>query len=360
MIELQNLHLAYGQHVILKDITTTIKDGDVISIIGGSGAGKSSLIRCINMLAQPTGGKIILDGEDITSPDCDVNQATQKIGMVFQDFKLFEHLTAIENIMLAPMDIKGMKKQEAYDLAISLLTRVGLKGRALYYPDELSGGQKQRVAIARTLAMDPEIILFDEPTNALDADMRTEVEEVIADLAATDKTLLIVTHELDFARSIAKRVFFMEDGEICEDGTPEQIFEHPQDARTRRFIFRSRMLDLAIDSDEIDLYGMLGRMKAFLKKYEHTAAQECLLSVICDELIAPVAAAGHIGEMRVKLICSSTKSAHMMMVQFPMLKDDPLKEPYVDELNLKLLEHYAEYIFSHTLPEGGYEVCVQM
>nr|AHF25283.1 ABC transporter [uncultured bacterium Contig178] len=252
MIELKNLKKSYETSTPLKDVNVVIRDGDVISVIGPSGAGKSTLIRCINMLERPTGGQILLNGEDITAPGYDLSQARRKMGMVFQSFNLFGHLTVIENLMLAQIDILKRPKQEAYDKGIELLKRVGLSGRESQYPDELSGGQKQRVAIARTLAMDPDVILLDEPTSALDPTMVGEVQAVIRDLAKTGKTMMIVTHEMSFARAICNRVFYVDEGGIYEDGTPEQIFDHPEKELTRRFIQRLKVLEITIDGERFD------------------------------------------------------------------------------------------------------------
>ena len=255
MIELIHLEKKYENATPLKDVNAVIQNGDVISVIGPSGTGKSTLIRCINMLERPTGGKILLDGVDITAKDYDVTQARRRMGMVFQSFNLFGHLTVIENLMMAPMDILKKSKQEAYDTGVDLLKRVGLSGRELQYPDQLSGGQKQRVAIARTLAMDPDVILLDEPTSALDPTMVGEVQAVIRDLAGSGKTMLIVTHEMRFARAICNRVFYMDQGGIYEDGTPEQVFDNPQREGTRRFIQQLKVLELTVDSDAFDFIG---------------------------------------------------------------------------------------------------------
>lgn len=252
MIELKHLEKSYGNSTPLKDVNVVIHDGDVISVIGPSGAGKSTLIRCINMLERPTGGQILLDGEDITSRDFDLTLARRRMGMVFQSFNLFGHLTVIENLMLAQIDILKRSKQEAYDTGVELLKRVGLSGRESQYPDELSGGQKQRVAIARTLAMDPDVILLDEPTSALDPTMVGEVQSVIRDLARSGKTMMIVTHEMSFARAICNRVFYVDEGGIYEDGTPEQIFEHPKKELTRRFIHRLKVLEFTVECGRFD------------------------------------------------------------------------------------------------------------
>ena len=207
MIKIEHLRKEYPNVTPLKDVSVEINDGDVISVIGPSGTGKSTLLRCINLLEKPTSGHITIDGQEITDPKCNVPMLRRKMGMVFQGFNLFGHLTVIENIMLAPMDLLGKSKQEAYDTGMQLLRTVGLAEKALNYPDELSGGQKQRIAIARTLAMDPDVILLDEPTSALDPTMVGEVQAVIRDLAKTGKTMMIVTHEMGFARAISNRVF---------------------------------------------------------------------------------------------------------------------------------------------------------
>ena len=256
MIELVHLEKKYENVVPLADVNAVINDGEVISIIGPSGTGKSTLIRCIDMLERPTGGKIILNGENICAPGYDVTKVHRRMGMVFQSFNLFGHLNVIENIMRAQIDILKRPKEDAYETGIQLLRRVGLADKENNYPDELSGGQKQRVAIARTLAMDPEVIMFDEPTSALDPTMVGEVQAVIRDLTTMGKTMLIVTHEMNFARAICNRVFYMDQGGIYEDGTPEQIFENPKRERTKRFIRKLRVLELKADDPYFDYAGM--------------------------------------------------------------------------------------------------------
>ena len=255
MIEIMHLEKKYDNVVPLKDVNTLIRDGDVISVIGPSGTGKSTLLRCINMLERPTGGKILVDGIDITDPQYDVTQIRRRMGMVFQSFNLFGHLTVIENLMMAPMDILKKSKEEAYETGIALLKRVGLADREHQYPDMLSGGQKQRVAIARTLAMDPDVILLDEPTSALDPAMVGEVQAVIRDMAGMGKTMMIVTHEMNFARAICNRVFYLDQGGIYEEGTPEEIFDDPQKDLTRRFIQKLKVMELIIDSQDYDFIG---------------------------------------------------------------------------------------------------------
>ena len=257
MIEIKHLRKEFDDDTIpLKDINVTINKGDIISIIGPSGTGKSTLLRCINMLTEPTSGSIIVDGQDITERGCNLNEVRKHMGMVFQSFNLFGHLTVIENIMNPQITLLKRSRQEAYDKAMYLLQSVGLASKVFNYPDELSGGQQQRIAIARTLAMDPDIILFDEPTSALDPSMIGEVQSVIKLLANTGRTMMIVTHEMDFARKISNRILFMYDGEIYEEGTPKEIFENPKKEMTRKFIQRLSSLTYRIDSTEFDIEAM--------------------------------------------------------------------------------------------------------
>ncbi|MBQ9325465.1 MAG: amino acid ABC transporter ATP-binding protein [Clostridia bacterium] len=266
MIKIEHLKKEYPNITPLKDVSVEIHDGDVIAVIGPSGTGKSTLLRCMNLLEKPTAGRIWVNDTEITDRKCDISKVRQKMGMVFQSFNLFSHLTVIENIMLSPMDLLGKSKQEAYDEGMRLLRIVGLAEKALNYPDELSGGQKQRIAIARTLAMDPDVILLDEPTSALDPTMVGEVQAVIRTLAKTGKTMMIVTHEMQFARTIANRIFYMDEGGIYEDGTPEQIFEHPRRENTRRFIRKLKVLELTIASRDYDFLGMAGEIEAYCHK----------------------------------------------------------------------------------------------
>lgn len=263
MISVQHIRKEYPNAVPLKDLSVEINKGDVIAVIGPSGTGKSTLLRCINMLDPPTSGSITIDGEEITAKGCKVHLVRRKMGMVFQSFNLFSHLSVIENIMKGPVELRGLSRQEAYDRGMALLRQVGLADRALNFPDELSGGQKQRVAIARTLAMEPEIILFDEPTSALDPTMVGEVLAVIKQLAKQGLTMMIVTHEMQFAREVSNRVFYMDEGGIYEDGTPEQIFDHPGRENTRRFIQRLKAYDVTIRSRDFDFIAINTALEAF-------------------------------------------------------------------------------------------------
>lgn len=237
MIEVQHLKKNYGEKEILKDISETVDKGQVISIIGPSGAGKSTFLRCLNVLETPTAGKVIFEGKDLTHiNEKELDELREKMGMVFQNFNLFPNMNVIENIKLAPMKIKNMGNDEATKVAMSLLEQVGLKNIANQYPASLSGGQQQRVAIARALAMDPEVMLFDEPTSALDPEMVGEVLKTMHDLADSGMTMVIVTHEMGFAREVSDQVWFMADGYVKEVGSPEEIFDHPKTKRAQDFL----------------------------------------------------------------------------------------------------------------------------
>lgn len=278
MISIQHLKKTYPDATPLVDVNAEIKKGEVISVIGPSGTGKSTLLRCINLLEKPTEGKIFIDGEEITAKGCKVHLIRRKMGMVFQSFNLFNNMTVIENIMEGPVKLLGKSRQEAYDRGLKLLRQVGLEERALHYPDELSGGQKQRVAIARTLAMDPEIILFDEPTSALDPTMVGEVLAVIRNLAKQGLTMMIVTHEMKFARDVSTRVFYMDRGGIYEDGTPEQIFDNPQRERTKAFIRKLKVFSCKFNASDYNFAEYSDKIKAFVEVNGIPEKKEILLS----------------------------------------------------------------------------------
>jgi ABC-type polar amino acid transport system ATPase subunit len=236
VIEVKNLHKYFGKLEVLKGIDEVIETNEVVCVIGPSGSGKSTFLRCLNLLEEPTKGDIVIDGVKINDPKLDINQVRQKMGMVFQSFNLFPHKTVLENITIAPIKVKGLPQAEADEIGKQLLERVGLADKADAYPRSLSGGQKQRVAIARALAMKPEIMLFDEPTSALDPEMVGEVLEVMRELTHEGMTMVIVTHEMGFAREVAHRVLFMDGGYIVEQGSPSEIFDNPQNERTQSFL----------------------------------------------------------------------------------------------------------------------------
>lgn len=236
MIKVSNLNKKFGNLHVLKDINETVEKGEVLVIIGPSGSGKSTFLRCLNLLEEPTSGDIIFDEKSITDKKQDINKLRERMGMVFQQFNLFPHLTVLENITLAPMKVKGMSKDEADKIAISLLKRIGLEDKASSYPKQLSGGQQQRIAIIRALAMSPDVMLFDEPTSALDPEMVGEVLDVMKTLARDGMTMVVVTHEMGFAKEVGSRVIFMDDGHIVEQGSPQDLFNQPQHPRTQDFL----------------------------------------------------------------------------------------------------------------------------
>lgn len=236
MINVRNLYKSFGKNDVLKDINETIKKGEVVVIIGPSGSGKSTFLRCLNLLEEPTSGVINFEGEDITDKKVDINKIREKMGMVFQQFNLFPHKTVMENLTIGPTKIKKISNGEAAKKGSELLEKVGLLDKKNVYPNSLSGGQKQRIAIARALAMEPDVMLFDEPTSALDPEMVGEVLNVMKSLASDGMTMVVVTHEMGFAKEVGDRILFMDDGRIIEEGTPEEIFQNPKNSRTKDFL----------------------------------------------------------------------------------------------------------------------------
>ena len=361
MISIRTLTKRFDGSTILEHVDLEIEKGDSVVIIGGSGCGKSTLLRCINRLIVPEEGEILIDGENILAKNADVDAIRRKMGMVYQQFNLFSHLNVLENVILAPVKVAGMNRTDAAALAKRLLERVGMAGREAAMPSALSGGQKQRVAIARTLAMQPEVILFDEPTSALDPTMVDEVESVIRDLVDEGLTSVLVTHEMRFARKVASKVIFLAEKGIYEQGTPEQIFDHPAKVLTQRFLYRSRMFETELTAESLDLYALASDLRAFLRRYEYEARQEKLLPLLCDELLYPVlrSAEAPAQSAGVRLLCSETSARHTLLISFRGLAGDPFAAPYLDELNLRLLESFSEFLFRRQT-EDGWEVCIQM
>ena len=236
MINVRNLYKSFGKNEVLKDINETIKKGEVVVIIGPSGSGKSTILRCLNLLEEPTSGVINFEGEDITDKNVDINKIREKMGMVFQQFNLFPHKTVMENLTIGPTKIKNISNGDAVKKGSELLEKVGLLDKKNVYPNSLSGGQKQRIAIARALAMEPDVMLFDEPTSALDPEMVGEVLGVMKSLAKDGMTMVVVTHEMGFAKEVGDRILFMDEGRIIEEGTPEEIFQNPKNSRTKDFL----------------------------------------------------------------------------------------------------------------------------
>ena len=328
LIEVRHLRKEYPNATPLKDVNVDVDAGEVISIIGPSGTGKSTFIRCLNRLETPTSGSILIDGVDMCSPDVDLPKMRQKMGMVFQNYALFNHKLVVENLMMAPMDLLGLSKQEAYDRSMNLLETVGLRDKALNWPSELSGGQRQRVAIARGLAMDPQILLFDEPTSALDPQMVSEVLSVITGLAERGLTMLVVTHEMRFARDASSRVFYMDRGECWEAGPPEQIFEHPLRQETHDFIFRVRSWEWMLDSTTPDIPAMEASLSAYCARQfmgrRATNACELLVEEVAVNLLLNAARERNITNPATKLVFTAGEGGKDMMLEIdwrgPLLK----------------------------------------
>lgn len=285
MIEVRNLTKKFGDLVVLEDISFDVGKGEVISIIGPSGTGKSTLLRCINLLEQPDSGQISVGGLVLQENRQNITKARKKMAMVFQSFNLFSHLMVVENVMIGPVELLRMPRQEAFENALKYLGMVGLREKAYSFPDELSGGQKQRVAIARALSMNPDILLFDEPTSALDPTMVGEVLAVIRNLAKEGLTMLIVTHEMKFARDVSSRVFYMDEKGIYEDGPPEQIFDSPKKDKTRAFIRQIKTCTIEIGSHDFDYYQMNADLEAFGRKQLIPPKLFNEIQLVCEELL---------------------------------------------------------------------------
>ncbi len=358
MISIQHLRKEYGEAVPLKDVNATINKGEVISIIGPSGTGKSTFLRCLNRLEEPTSGTILIDGVDTGAKDCKMHMVRRKMGMVFQSFNLYNHMNVIENIMYAPMKVLKLPRDEAYKRGMKLLRTVGLADKELRYPEALSGGQKQRVAIARTLAMEPEIILFDEPTSALDPTMVSEVLAVINRLAQEGMTMLIVTHEMRLARSVSTRIFYMDQGLIYEDGTPEQIFEHPQKERTRRFINGLDWIKKSFLRDELDYLGFISEIHAFaLKKMfapELVYRIEAAIEEVYLQTILP--ALDEKTKMDFSLEYAEKQGTCEIRFRWKAASVNPLTD--MDEISRKLAEHAANDIRYQYTDDGYNEVYI--
>lgn len=325
MITIRGLRKEYPNVTPLQNVNAEINKGDVISVIGPSGTGKSTLLRCINRLETPTSGEILVDGVDICDRKADLPKLRHKMGMVFQSFNLFGHMNIIDNLMCAPMDLLGRSKKEAYDRGMELLQTVGLSAKAENYPDELSGGQKQRVAIARALAMDPEILLFDEPTSALDPTMVGEVLSVIKRLADEGLTMLIVTHEMNFAKNVSNRIFYMDEGAIYEDGTPQQVFDNPVKEKTRRFIRQLKVLSEVIDKTGFDFPAINSSLELFGRKQMMSQKQIYIMQLVFEELVMQkLVHEKNIGEIRMDVEYSEKEGTVDMIFGYGGGKFDPL------------------------------------
>ena len=360
MISVEHLSKSYNGHAVLNDVSFTVNPGETTVFIGYSGSGKSTLLRCLNYLVTPDSGVIKYDGKEINAQTGDLDKFRQRVGMVYQDFNLFSHLNVLENVILAPIKVLGLSREEAVSRAEKILKGLQLSTHMDYTPDQLSGGQKQRVAIARALAMKPDTLLFDEPTSSLDPSMVSGFVNVINYLSEKCEHCIVVTHDLNLAQQIGDHIIFLQDGKICEDGSVEQVFKHPSDARTRRFIFNSRMFECSVDGKYADFYELNGNLKAFLSRFEHTRRQLDSFPVFFDELIIPVFSCLEDEQCKanIRMICSENTHEHTLFISFYGLENDPLGEPYTDFLSNTILQAYSKLIMSKKI-ETGYEVVIR-
>ncbi len=348
MIQIEHLSKHFGDVAVLRDINATIEPGEVISVIGPSGTGKSTLLRCLNLLDQPSGGRIVVNGQNLLDSTTDVAALRRRMGMVFQSFNLFAHLTALENLTVGPQRLLGIAADDARQEGLRLLQMVGLGECAERFPHELSGGQKQRVAIARCLSMQPEIILFDEPTSALDPTMVSEVLAVIRRLARQGMTMLIVTHEMAFARDVSSRVFYMDEGVIYEEGPPAQIFDAPQRPRTRDFIHRVRSIQCQISSAAFDLYAIFGQIERFCEKHAIAPERQNTLQLLTEELLTLLTATP--GPVDIALTIAFAEGSRTLEVRTDSsgAPGNPLDSPdSTDDLGRRLIEGYADIRYRH-------------
>lgn len=344
MIELKNITKAYGENVILQNVNTTINQGDVVAVIGPSGCGKSTLLNCINVLEPATSGQVIFNGVDLMDKKTDLQKQRQRIGMVFQSYNLFGHMTVLENAMHPQIHLLGRDRQTACDNAMKYLKLVGMAERKFHYPSQLSGGQKQRAAIARTLAMDPEVLLMDEPTSALDPSMVGEVEYVIQKLAQEGRTMVIVTHSMSLARKVSNRIFYMDEKGIFEDGPTEQIFTAPKKEKTRRFIQKLKTEELLIRSADYDFIDHMQRIQNFGAKMFFDPKRIMRAQLLYEECVAVILPTQQPNpDIRVVFEYQEETDSLSMTVYHPGdkqlddLSDDPIREKLIENIKKEIL-----------------------
>ncbi len=354
MIEVKHLKKEYDGVVTLRDINCVIEKGETISVIGASGVGKSTFLRCLNLLEEPTAGEIIVGGKKLSDKTTDIREIRKKMGMVFQDFHLFSHLMLIDNVMEAPVQLLKMSRQQAYDEGMRLLKSVGLAKKAYSYPDELSGGQLQRAAIARALAMKPEIMLFDEPTSALDPTMVDEVLYVIHQLAEQKMTMVIVTHEMRFARDISSRIFYLDEGIIYEEGTPKEIFDNPKRMKTRAFVNRTKSFFQDISSQDFDFIKLFSDMEIFCRENELTPKKINSVKLVFEELyMQHIMPSGGENDFPSSVELDWYERGNSCEMTFKYTYDfyDPFADSQNDDFSLKLLERLVSE-HTHNYKDG--------
>ena len=362
ILEVRSLKKSFGAFEVLRGIDLTVEAGERIAIIGGSGCGKSVFLRCLELLEIPNAGKIFIGGEEITAPNVNIDKVRRKLGMVWQKFNLFTHMNVMENLTVAPIKLLGMSKDEAQEKAMKLLATVGLTSKANAYPEFLSGGQQQRIAICRSLMMSPKVLLFDEPTSALDPTMVGEVLSVIRMLAKQDLTMLIVTHEMNFAREVATRILFFADGGIYEQGTPAEIFDAPKRPKTIAFIHKQKYFSYEISERDFDLPKMQGGIQMFAEKYGLTARKTNRLQLCCEELIYEMLENSCEGDaVKISLDVTYAESDSSVKIKFSCEGKpyNPLDKNFddFDEENLgaTILNNLAQD-FSHKYSDGVNEI----
>ncbi len=345
MISVRNLYKSYGDNFVLENISVDIQDGEVIAVIGPSGCGKSTFIRCISLLEQPDSGQIFIGDKEISKKGAKIDDIRRKLGMVFQSFNLFSHKTILENVILAPVNVLKMPYEQAVREAMHYLALVGIANRADYMPGQLSGGQKQRAAIARCLAMHPEFILFDEPTSALDPTMVDEVLSVIRKLVKQGLSCIIVTHEMNFARNAATRVFYMDEKGIYESGSPADIFDHPQKEKTRIFINKLKIFENEYGAAQIDLYEVMGQVSEYCLKYDMNKRETNRINLICEEYLTHLLRR-NVADEKIKITVRYNESDNSKELIF---KDNFPAENHIeskdfDEISAKLIKGFSEQV----------------
>ena len=357
VIEVHGLKKSFGNFEVLRGIDLIVEAGERIAIIGGSGCGKSVFLRCVELLETPNAGKIFIDGQEITAQGVNIDKIRQSMGMVWQKFNLFTHMNVMENLTVAPIKLLGMTKDAAREKAMALLAQVGLTSKAEAYPEFLSGGQQQRIAICRSLMMNPKVILFDEPTSALDPTMVGEVLAVIRMLAKQNLTMIIVTHEMNFAREVATRILFFADGEIYEQGTPAEIFDAPKRPKTIAFIHKQKYFSYEISERHFDLMQMQGGIQTFAEKYGLSARRTNRLQLCCEELIYEMLANACADDVKISIDITYSEIDNGIEVEFtcagknynPLDKD--FEEPDEENLGATILHNLAQN-FSHEYKDG--------
>ncbi len=354
LIELKNITKDFGATRVLENVTMTVDKGDVVAVVGNSGCGKTTLLRCMNLLERPTAGQVFIDGEELTAKGADVDRIRRRMGMVYQHFNLFSHLSVLENVTMAPRLVNHMPADEAKELGMRYLRMVGMQERADRPIGQLSGGQKQRVAIARCLAMQPEVVLFDEPTSALDPTMVDEVLAVIRNLVKNGLTCVIVTHEMDFARSVASRVVFLADGGIYEQASPEEFFNAPKGEKTKAFVRRVKLFTYESALHDLDLYTLLAQMRTYCGRYGFSRRAATRVQLVTEELVTFLQELGGSGKVVVQVSYEEKTGRKEFVLRDTVPGGNHLEDPRLDELSSTIVRNCAGEIQYTT--ENGYNV----